>query len=419
MELEELKKRYNELHGRTDKILHNMDVTINETKRVADVAHNSKQLLDELDAEFEKQTGLNGVDVTFLFFATAMQCARIFLVNKLTQIDNAGHGNSSEDALHKFYDKIYKKYQQSAIDNPSHLYYSPFNQIISTVGVPYDATESLTEKSIERLLGKNVPSQWSIDIEKYITNNEGLFDGANHRFSTLGHDPVLGLIFGTANILTNTITTVKTPVISTHHVIYDNMYKNPRIAASTSTLVTLKKAVQRLEGDKKSVVAALIKQIIHIGTDLYTPKGIQFPFANLILSNTNVEKITSYISTGDVIKVGASAGISLFINFLIGAIHTLLYDEEKYSNRDVYNVKTRKIILYSNTIASASNLIWVGGNMMAGNEGAIKDLDIGGLMVTIHRLLTDNKFIQQVKEEFVIGGFNKLIQGETLVLEEV
>lgn len=264
-----------------------------------------------------------------------------------------------------------------------------------------------------------MPSQWSMDIEKYITNNKGLFDGANHRFSTLGHDPVLGLIFGTANILTNTITTVKTPTISTHHVIYDNAYKNPRIATSTSTLVTLEKAVHRFEGDKKSVVAALIKQIIHIGTDLYTPKGIQFPFANLILSNTNVEKITSYISTGDVIKVGASAGISLFINFLISAIHTLLYDEEKYSNRDVYNVKTRKIILYSNTIASASNLIWVGGNMMAGNEGAIKDLDIGGLIITIHRLLTDNKFIQQVKEEFVLGGFNKLIQGEPLVLEEV
>lgn len=417
MDLEELKKRHQDLKGRTDKIFHNMDVITDETERVADVAHNSKQILDELDTEFEKQTGLNGVDVTFLFFATAMQCARIFLMNKLTKIDQAGHGNSNEDALHKFYDKIYKKYQTNALDNPTHLYYSPFNQIISTMGVPYDATASLTEDSVARLLNKG--TEWSMDIENLMTENNNLFKGANHRFSTLGHDPVLGLIFGTANILTNTITTVRAPKISTHHIVYDNAYKNPRIATPTSTVVTLNKAIQRFQDDKKSVVAALIKQIIHIGTDLYTPKGIQFPLANLVLSNTNVEKITSYISTGDVIKIGNSAGLALFINFLISTLHTLLYDEEKYSNRDVYNVKTRKIILYSNTIASASNVIWVGGNMIAGNEGAIKELDIGGLIVTIHRLLTDVKFIRKVKEEFVIGGFNKLIQGEELKLEEV
>ena len=75
--------------------------------------------------------------------------------------------------------------------------------------------------------------------------------------------------------------------------------------------------------------------------------------------------------------------------------------------------------MYSNTIASASNLVWVGANMVAGNEGAIKDLDIGGLIITINRLLTDTKFIRKVKEEFVIGGFNKLIQGEELALKEV
>ena len=131
------------------------------------------------------------------------------------------------------------------------------------------------------------------------------------------------------------------------------------------------------------------------------------------------KKLTKYINTGDVIKAGASAGLSVLINFLIATVHNLMYDETKYTDRDVYNVKTRKIIMYSNTIASASNLVWVGANMTAGNEGAIKDLDIGGLIVTINRLLTDTKFIQKVKEEFVIGGFNKLIQGEELQLKEV
>ena len=30
--------------------------------------------------------------------------------------------------------------------------------------------------------------------------------GTNHRCKTLGHDPILGWVFGTANILTNTMT---------------------------------------------------------------------------------------------------------------------------------------------------------------------------------------------------------------------
>lgn len=89
-----------------------------------------------------------------------------------------------------------------------------------------------------------------------------------------------------------------------------------------------------------------------------------------------------------------------------------MYEETKYSSRDVYSVKTRKIIMYSNLIASSSNVIWVGMNMAVGNKRAIRQLDIGGLIVTIHRLLTDKKFIRQVKEEFISGSFNKMIMGE-------
>ncbi len=89
-----------------------------------------------------------------------------------------------------------------------------------------------------------------------------------------------------------------------------------------------------------------------------------------------------------------------------------MYEETKYSSRDVYSVKTRKIIMYSNLIASSSNVIWVGMNMAVGNKRAIRQLDIGGLIVTIHRLLTDKKFIRQVKEEFIFGSFNKMIMGE-------
>jgi hypothetical protein len=79
---------------------------------------------------------------------------------------------------------------------------------------------------------------------------------------------------------------------------------------------------------------------------------------------------------------------------------------------------SRKIILYSNAIATGSNVLWVGSNVIAGNITELKNLDIGGLLVLLKRLSTDMEYIRQIKEEFVLGGFNKMIQGEPLELEE-
>ena len=129
-------------------------------------------------------------------------------------------------------------------------------------------------------------------------------------------------------------------------------------------------------------------------------------------------KLTSYISTGDIIKVGASARLAELINLLISTLHTLMYDSSMVISRNLYSVKTRKIIMYSNAIATGSNVLWVGGNMLAGNERAIKQLDIGGLIVTIKRLMNDTEYIRQIKEEFIFGDFNKMIQGKKLNLKE-
>ena len=306
------------------------------------------------------------------------------------------------------------------------LYYASLDHIVSTHGVPYDATEYLTKDSLTKLLGKNV--SWNFDLEGLVTGNLSLFKGANHRFSTLGHDPVLGLVFGTGNIMTNTITCVRDAnaagafgmhILKSNHVIYTSEYKRPKISIYASTIQMLEEAIRRTINEPSAFAAALIKQIIHIGTDLYTPCGIQIPVSNLVLSKAYVQKFTKYISMGDLIKIGASAKIADFINTLISAIHFLLYPPEEYLSQDLYAIKTKKIIMYSNVIASASNVIEVGIKMALDDKLAIKDLDIGGLIVTIHRLLTDTKYIHAIKEEFVISEFNKLIRGNDLNLKEM
>lgn len=385
-------------------LLEDMKKIRNETSRVKKLASNSAEILDDLDNQFEKRTGLQKKDIPFLFTAIGLQIARIVIFNELTKIEKAGNGNRNEKALKNFQNKILnkKEVEKNYKKNPypeDKLYYATIEHMILK-GVPYDTTKSTVS---------------------------GLFKGANHRFATLGHDPILGLIFGTANIMTNTITTVKKygafPIITTSHVTYELGYKNPVIENDFNipcfTGVMFQKVFERIKDEPSAFVVALIKQIIHIGSDLYTTCGIQIPAANLILSNKEAEKLTKFIDTGTIIKAGTSALVSTLINFLISAVHTLMYNSELELSREIYNVRTRKIILYSNMIATGSNMLWVGANVLGGNTLSLKQLDIGGLLVILKRLKTDKEYIYQIKREFVLGEFDKKIKGEDLSLQEL
>ena len=72
----------------------------------------------------------------------------------------------------------------------------------------------------------------------------------------------------------------------------------------------------------------------------------------------------------------------------------------------LYEVRTRKILSYSNLIATTSNLV------VTAAARDIRLLDVGGLAVTVYRLVTDQKFIREVKEEFVFGQFKDIIMDE-------
>ena len=430
MSIDELRAKRAKLKKNSDITLTNMEKITTESYRVAEVAHNSREIIENLDREFEQKTGLQASDVKFLFVAIGLQLLRITIINELTKTEPAGMKNKLENELHEFQDKVMKKLSSldqnmSTVNLP---YYASTNQILTTSGVPYDAQETLTAKSLEKMINKNRPMEWDFDLDDYINKMKlPLFKGANHRFATIAHDPLIGLVFGTANIMTNTITCVKSPlnisgleipVITTNHVIYTSNYSHPVIGTYGSTTMMLGNMIKRIPDEPVAFVAALIKQIIHIGTDMFTPCGIQFPVANIVLSNTNVEKITKYIGWGDLIKVITSAKIAELINTVISILHTLVHDFSDGVEPELYSVRTRKIILYSNAIATGSNVIWVGANVGAGDKSQVKNLDIGGLIVLMKRLYTDTEYIQQIKEEFVLGGFREQIQGEDLGLEE-
>lgn len=343
--------------------------------------------LERIDRKFKEKTRLQDADAAFVVAATMLQVARVLVINSLTKVEKAGVGNAKEDALHDLQDRIFSNFNNEAPGESSRLFASK-SHILSSRGVPYDAT-------------------------RYEEENLKIFKGANHRFATLGHDPVLGLVFGTSNIMTNSITCVKdTNVLgigaripATYSVSYDAFGKNPKIGAPTGTIEMLVAASKRVASEPDAAAAALIKQLIHIGTDLYTPCGIQIPFANLALDKAHTEALTKYVSTGDVLKVGVQAGMALLINWLIAALHgcSLIFkDDGSDYCTEMYQARTKKIILISETIATSSSVV------QASITKNPKCLDLGGAAVLVYRLFSDTRFIARLKEEYVQSELDKI-----------
>ena len=343
--------------------------------------------LERIDREFKERTSLQDADAAFVVAATMLQVARVLVINSLTEIERAGAGNAKEDALHGFQDRVFSGFDDGAPAESGRLFASK-SHILSSRGVPYDAT-------------------------RYEAGNLKIFKGANHRFATLGHDPVLGLVFGTSNIMTNSITCVKDANVfgigaripATYSVSYDAFGKNPLIGAPAGTVEMLVAAGRRVVSEPDAAAAALVKQLIHIGTDLYTPCGIQVPFANLVLDKAHTEALTKYVSTGDVLKVGMQAGMTVLINWLIAALHgcSLIFkDDGSDYCTETYQARTKKIILISDTIATSSSVV------QASITKNPKCLDLGGAAVLVYRLFSDARFVAKLKEEYVQSELDKI-----------
>ena len=363
-------------------IIGHMQTIADESARVAKVAANAEQILDEIDEKFEKCTGLNKLDVSFMFLAVALQVVRQFALAKFSQrlddktaADNTiGHGEEHSNRKHKYY-------------NPSLIEICGSKKLkIPPCPVPFDA---------------NIGANGALRGGKQM----------GHRVTAIGHDPILGLVFGTANIATSTLTNKD---LQSYH-IYTNDMGRDYFRNKANTGLVLSKTKDKLlhEGleGKEKVGASLLKEIIHLRSDIYTKNSLPLPIVTVIDAGLAAELAQRGLDMANIVTVGRQMTFSVFINTMISMLHGLFYDESVEYSRRVYEVRTRKILSYSNFIASASNLIYVGANVSLGNEDALKSLDIGGLAVTLYRIATDAKFIRQVKREFIEQEFFAQIRG--------
>ena len=320
--------------------------------------------------DFESKTSLTAFDFSFLFVAATLQTMRWILLNKM-------RFSSASDA-----DRIVDNARNS-LQNAEYVP-SSLKQIGASMlqhQVPYDAVARS-----ERF--KEIYPDLSVGLS-----------GNTHRVRALGHDPLLGLIFGTANIATNTVTINDIwKGLPSYHV--DPV--THQIYSKTDIGHILKWNVEMLQTEPTVVGAAFVRQIIHIGTDAFTIQGVPLPVIN------NIDPEFSRFLIGkqvDLYKVGGGVLLSILINKLVEMLHRLFFKKGKDDER-LYEVRTRKIILYSNTMSSLLNVAVVG------SSGNIKQLDVGGLIVTLHRIFSDTERIREIKAQFVNETLDGILKKE-------
>lgn len=410
-----LKKQLNTSTEKINSGTNKLTAVNTEMRRVADVAHNAQTIIDDIDEKFAQATKLNKLDIAFLFAATALQCARWILMPSLDldfkQTPPNERLTSQQGA------QIEKKQQKSFIDEHQNQEiiagsgkYFGWNEIIGAP-VPYDAMKGSEQYNI---LGSFSPQ----GTQLY---------GKNHHVATLGHDPILGWVFGTMNIMTRTATMkdfssynveMCNPMLKEGSLFF--FQSNEQIITTQTSLpIIVGQTLHSFSEDNKRLFAAVARQGMHFASDAFTKMGLPIPMLSAMRAqdllelgwnSTEAEKVIKQMGKNLAI-VGAQAGLSILINFIVKSLHFLFFDgdpEDKMA-LDLYEVKTRKILSYSNAIASGSNILYC-----AISQNYSK-LDIGGILVTIYRLITDYKFIKSIKKEFlekqwyneVMGDFNE------------
>ena len=243
-------------------------------------------------------------------------------------------------------------------------------------------TYRLTSEQGDELVRKITPKSWQDILLAPVPYDRV----GGHRFRTLGHDPIMGWVFGPVNILSDSAT----------------MYDFTTVPISTAE--AFGQAYQQSCADPINLPAAIARQALHFGSDYFTKQGLPLPFFMTADNSLATQMLTKFHI--DMWSITRSATLAGFVNVFIAWLHRLFYDPAKYTSPRVYEVKTRKIIRYSNVIASSSNVLYTA----ISND--LSRIDVGGMLVTLWNLLHDMKFKHEVKAEFLSESFNAKIRGD-------
>ena len=306
----------NQLNSSTNKVqtgISKLSAVNTEMRRVANVAHSAESIINDIDEQFAKATKLDKTDIIFLFAATALQCARWILLPSLDLKKDDLSQKSLNSATNEQQKSFLNEQEQNLIVSNS-LGYFGWNEILGAP-VPYE----------------NLP---------YIALNNSINTDST---IPLGNDPILGWIFGTMGIMSRT-TIMKD--FSCYNVdMYDRtlqsngiFFKDNRQIVTTPTNISTVMGIclQSFAEDNKRLFAAVARQGIHMVANSSSLIGLP----PLSLSSSKAQNLlergwdTSTAETAlkkfgkNIAIIGAQAGLSILINFIVKSVHFLFFDDD-------------------------------------------------------------------------------------------
>lgn len=334
------------------------------------IAEHTEEILEDLDRQFCRRTGLTKTDWIFLITAVGLQVVRQKVFQKL--------GNRITD---KQGDKLMKDILKVG---------APDWKDVLTQSVPYDAIKT----------GNHI-------------SNTGL-SGTTHRYRTLGHDPVLGWIFGTANIMTRSLTKNDFTTYQVSGNIIIRHYPN-------GTIGMFEKATEYAVNDPKLLAASVARQAVHFGSDYFTKQGLPVPMISIVDESLAKDMLTKYhINMLSVTNIAGNAMFASLINQIIAYIHGLFFNGESEMEHKLYEIRTRKIVCYSNMIASTLNIAETAFKAYATEDPTkLSELDIGGFLVAVSEFVRSSKFKRQVYNEFVFGTYKDMILNDDIFESDI
>ena len=371
-------------------IVNNQQIgTVEEhVKKLEDRVNEFPNFIKKTHEEFERYTSLTTGDMNFLALAIVLQSARQVLLNYYKErIDDK---DSAKKTL---------GHNEEHSNRSGRRYYASIEEIKSNP-VPFDSVQK--EDVVKR-------------------NDNPKLSGMNHRYKAIGHDPYLGLIFGTANIMTSTITLNEGGFhVSTYHVhsgenvsALGKPYKIDKLSAKANTGLMFKKIYERLQTEKgegyKALAYALLKECIHLRSDIRTKKALPIPLLGSL--SPNLTRIMGYLEIDYLtIKIIEKEYVlSVIIDLIIRILYGFCYDEEKDVSQELYRVRRLKILLYSNEIATTSSAIQTWVRIACGDITSAKYFDFGGAINMLYREITTPLKIAEVLHEYLISkGINYL-----------
>ncbi len=147
------------------------------------------------------------------------------------------------------------------------------------------------------------------------------------------------------------------------------------------------------------VGCSFAKELQHLHSDLYSKNSLPLPGISAVDPEWASGLAEYGFDFANAITVAKQILYARMINSFIAMYHYSFYDGS--IPKDLYKVKTKKIICYSNIIASSINITEV----FMTKDLAL--LDVGGIANTIYEAVTSVKFMKKVKREYVLGKYDE------------